>query len=152
MHVVDLDPSRNHTGDVWHVWVKGVLPGQLYGYRMDGPYEPHAGHRFNFNRLLLDPFSAAISKLSRWDFASALGYNPAAPEKDLSFSKLDNSSSMPKCIFLNESFEWEGIQPPRHEWSKTIIYEAHVRGFTIHPSSGVDHPGTYRGLIEKIPI
>jgi glycogen operon protein len=58
---------------------------------------------------------------------------------------------MPKCVFVNEPFEWDGDQPPRHPWSKTVIYETHVRGFTIHPKSGVDHPGTYRGLMEKIP-
>jgi glycogen operon protein len=148
--VIDLDSARNRTGDVWHVWVEGIGPGQLYAYRMDGPYEPSEGHRFNFNRLLLDPFATAISRLPPWDFASARGYDPSAPEQDLALSKLDNSRSMPKCIFVNEPFEWDGDQPPRHPWSKTIIYETHVRGFTIHPKSGVDHPGTYRGLMEKI--
>jgi len=148
---IDLDPPRNRTGDVWHVWVKAIGPGQIYAYRVDGPYEPGQGHRFNFNRLLLDPFAAAISLLPPWDFASARGYDPSAPEQDLSLSKLDNSGLMPKCVFVNEPFEWDGDQPPRHPWSRTVIYEAHVRGFTIHPKSGVDHPGTYRGLTEKIP-
>jgi glycogen operon protein len=149
--VIDLDSVRNRTGDVWHVWVEGIGAGQLYAYRVDGPYEPTEGHRFNFNRLLLDPFATAISRLPPWDFASARGYDPSAPEKDLALSKLDNSSSMPKSVFVNEPFEWDGDQPPRHPWSKTLIYETHVRGFTIHPKSGVDHPGTYRGLMEKIP-
>jgi len=149
--VIDLDSEHNHTGDVWHVWVKGIGPGQLYAYRVDGPYEPSEGHRFNFNRLLLDPFAAAISQLPRWDFALARGYDSSSPEQDLAISKLDNSSSMPKCVFVNEPFEWDGDQPPRHPWSKTVIYETHVRGFTIHPKSGVGHPGTYRGLMEKIP-
>ena len=72
-------------------------------------------------------------------------------EQDLAISKLDNSKSMPKCVFTNELFEWNGDRPPRHPWSKTVIYETHVRGFTIHPKSSVDHPGTYRGLMEKIP-
>jgi isoamylase len=148
---IDLDSARNRTGDVWHVWVTGIGPGQLYAYRVDGPYEPSEGHRFNFNRLLLDPFATAISRLPPWDFASARGYDPSAPEQDFALSKLDNSSSMPKCVFVNEPFEWDGDQPPRHPWSKTVIYETHVRGFTIHPKSGVDHPGTYRGLMEKIP-
>ena len=150
-HVIDLDSARNRTGDVWHVWVEGIGPGQLYAYRVDGLYEPSEGHRFNFNRLLLDPLATAISRLPLWDFALARGYDPAAPEQDLALSKLDNSRSMPKCVFINESFEWDGDQPPRHPWSKTVIYETHVRGFTIHPKSGVDHPGTYRGLMEKIP-
>ena len=149
--VIDLDSGRNRTGDVWHVWVEGIGPGQLYAYRVDGPYKPAEGHRFNFNRLLLDPFATAISRLPPWDFASARGYDPLAPEQDLALSKLDNSRSMPKCVFVNDPFEWDGDQPLRHPWSKTVIYEAHVRGFTIHPKSGVDHPGTYRGLMEKIP-
>jgi glycogen operon protein len=148
---IDLDPTHNRTGDVWHVWVKGIGSGQLYAYRVDGPYEPNNGHRFNFKKLLLDPFATAISRLPPWDFASARGYDPTAPEQDLALSKLDNSGSMPKCVFVNKPFEWDGDQPPRHPWSKTVIYETHVRGFTIHPQSGVDHPGTYRGLMEKIP-
>ena len=65
---IDLDSRRNRTGDVWHVWVAGIGPGQLYAYRMDGPYAPREGHRFNFNRLLLDPFATAISPLTNWDF------------------------------------------------------------------------------------
>ena len=79
--VIDLDAARHRTGDVWHVWVKGIGPGQLYAYRVDGPYEPSQGHRFNFNRLLLDPFATAISRLPPWDFASARGYDPSAPEQ-----------------------------------------------------------------------
>ena len=85
--VIDLDRARNRTGDVWHVWVKGIGPGQLYAYRVDGPYEPSQGHRFNFNRLLLDPFATAISRLPPWDFASARGYDPAAPEKTWLFRR-----------------------------------------------------------------
>jgi len=148
---IELDATHHRTGDVWHVWVKGIATGQCYAYRVDGAYEPGQGHRFNFNRLLLDPFATAISRLPLWDFAAARGYDPSSPEQDLAFSKVDNSGSMPKCIFLDEPFEWEGDQLPRHPWSKIVIYEVHVRGFTIHPKSGVDHPGTYRGLMEKIP-
>src|SRR5450756_192672 len=73
--VIDLDPARNRTGDVWHVWVGGIGQGQLYAYRVDGPYRPKDGHRFNFNRLLLDPFATAISQLPPWDFATARGYD-----------------------------------------------------------------------------
>jgi isoamylase len=149
--VIDLGSARNRTGDIWHVWVKGIVPGQLYAYRVNGPYEPSKGHRFNFNRLLLDPFATAISRLPPWNFASARGYDPLAPEQDLALSKLNNAGSMPKCVFVNEPFEWDGDQPLRHPWSKTVVYEIHVRGFTNHPKSGVNHPGTYRGLMEKIP-
>jgi glycogen operon protein len=148
---IDLDSGCHRTGDVWHVWVEGIGPGQFYAYRVDGPYKPHEGQRFNFNRLLLDPFATAISQMPSWDFAAARGYDPSAPEQDLAPSKLDNSMSMPKCVFVNEAFEWGGDQPLRHPWSETVIYEVHVRGFTNDPGSGVDHPGTYRGLVEKIP-
>jgi len=149
--VIDLDPARNRTGDVWHVWVEGISPGQLYAYRVDGPYQPWEAQRFNFHKLLIDPFATALSPVPLWDFESARGYDPSTAEQDLVLSKLDNSGTMPKCVFVNESFEWDGDQPPRHSWSKTVIYETHLRGFSIHPRSGVDHPGTYRGLIEKIP-
>jgi isoamylase len=149
--VIDFDSTRNRTGDIWHVWIKGINSGQLYAYRVDGPYEPNEGHRFNFNRLLLDPFATAISHLPPWDFASALGYDPLSPGNDLNPSKRDNARTMPKCVFVNESFDWAGDEPPKHPWSKTVIYETHVRGFTIHPKAEVEHPGTYRGLMEKIP-
>lgn len=148
--VIDLDPARNRTGDVWHVWVEGIRSGQLYAYRVDGPYQPTDGHRFNFNKLLLDPFATAISKLSTWEFAQALGYDPSVPDGDSVCSTVDNAGAMPKCVFTQEYFDWHEDRPPRHPWSKTVIYETHVRGFTIHPSSGVTHPGTYRGLMEKI--
>jgi glycogen operon protein len=148
---IDLDSARNRTGDMWHVWVKGIPSGQLYAYRVDGPYEPNKGHRFNFKKLLLDPFATAISQLPPWDFASAPGYDPSSSGKDLTPSKLDNAKTMPKCVFVNDPFNCAGDQSSRHSWSKTVIYETHVRGFTIHPKSSVNHPGTYRGLMEKIP-
>ena len=149
--VIALDPARNRTGDAWHVWVDGIRPGQLYAYRVDGPYQPQEGHRFNFAKLLLDPFATAISQVANWDFWPARGYDPSAPEQDLVCSSVDDAGTMPKCVFTHEHFNWHDDQPLRHPWSKTVIYEIHVRGFTFHPSSGVAHPGTYRGLIEKIP-
>jgi glycogen operon protein len=148
---IDLDPARNRTGDVWHVWVDAIRPGQLYAYRVDGPYLPGEGQRFNFAKLLLDPFATAISRLDNWDFGKALGYDPSAPEQDLSCSKVDDAAAMPKCIFTQEHFNWNEDQAPRHPWSKTVIYETHIRGFTFHQSSGAQNPGTYRGLVEKVP-
>ena len=148
---IDLDPSRNRTGDVWHVWIEGICPGQLYGYRVDGPYDARAGLRFNFNRLLLDPFATAISRLPHWNFDAARGYDASAPQTDLVPSTVDNAGAMPKCVFTHDDFDWGDDQPLRHPWSKTVIYETHVRGFTVHSSSRVEHPGTYRGAIEKIP-
>jgi pullulanase/glycogen debranching enzyme len=148
---IDLDPRRNRTGDVWHVWIAGLRSGQLYGYRVDGPYEPRAGHRFNFNRLLLDPFATAVAKVPHWDFDAARGYDASAPQTDLVPSAADNAGTTPKCVFTHDDFDWGDDQPLRHPWPATVIYETHVRGFTIHASSGVKHPGTYRGAIEKIP-
>ena len=148
---IDLDPGRNRSGDVWHCWVAGIHSGQLYAYRVDGPYQPRDGHRFNFHNLLLDPFATAITNLPAWEFGPARGYDPSVPEGDPVCSKVDDAGAMPKCVFSQEHFHWHEDRPPRHPWSKTVIYEAHVRGFTIHPSSGVEHPGTYRGLMEKIP-
>jgi isoamylase len=149
--VIVLDPMRNRTGDIWHVWVQGVQPGQLYGYRVNGPYKPDEGHRFNLNKLLLDPFANAISSIPHWDFSKACGYDPSSSLIDLSFSELDNAASTPKCIYTHAHFDWGGDQPLQHPWGETVIYETHVRGFTIHPSSGVDSPGTYKGLVGKIP-
>jgi isoamylase len=149
--VIDFNPAHNRTGDVWHVWVEGIRAGQLYAYRVDGPYQPSEGHRFNFNKLLLDPFATAISRVPSWDFGPARGYDPSAPEQDLVCSKVDDAAATPKCVFTHEHFHWRDDTPPRRPWSKTVIYETHVRGFTVHPNSGVEHPGTYRGLMEKIP-
>ncbi|HUB66331.1 MAG TPA: glycogen debranching protein GlgX, partial [Candidatus Methylacidiphilales bacterium] len=148
---IDLDPVRNRTGDVWHVWIHGIRPGQLYAYRMDGPYLPHEGQRFNFNKLLLDPCATAISRMPNWNFGPACGYDPSALEPDLACSTFDDAGTMPKCIFTDGHFSWRNDRPLRHPWWKTIIYETHVRGSTVHPSSAVTHPGTYRGLMEKIP-
>lgn len=148
---IDLDPARNRTGDVWHAWIADVPAGQLYGYRMDGPYEPRDGLRFNFNKLLLDPFATAVSRVANWDFDAARGYDASAAQTDLVASTVDNAGGTPKCVFTRDDFDWGEDQPLRRAWAATVIYEMHVRGFTIHPTSGVRHPGTYRGAIEKIP-
>jgi glycogen operon protein len=148
---IDLDPVRHRTGDVWHVWVRGIPAGQLYGYRVEGPYLPEEGHRFNSHKLLLDPYARAIAGVENWDFIAARGYDSSSSMTDLSFSTVDNAGSTPKCIFTDDHFDWEMDSPPKHSASDTVIYETHVRGFTIHPSSGVAHPGTFAGLIEKIP-
>ena len=149
--VIGLDPSANRTGDIWHVWVKGLDVGTLYGYRADGPYEPRDGKRFNPHKLLLDPYATAITHLDDWDYGEACGYRGTSPEQDLSYSNHDNAGASPKCIVPPEHFDWQGDQLVRRPWGETVIYEVHVRGLTQHDSSGVEHPGTYRGLIEKIP-
>jgi len=149
--VIDFDPVRHRTGDVWHVWVRGIRAGQLYGYRVDGLYLPDQGHRFNSRKLLLDPYARAITGVENWDFLAARGYDSSSSLTDLSISTTDNAGTTPKCIFTQDHFDWESDSPPKRSASDTVIYETHVRGFTIHPSSGVSHPGTFAGLTEKIP-
>ncbi|HVW69397.1 MAG TPA: glycogen debranching protein GlgX [Steroidobacteraceae bacterium] len=149
--VIELDPVRNRTGDVWHVWVQGLKPGQLYAYRVDGPYDPRQGQRFNFKKLLLDPCATAITQPPAWDPAAARGDDPAASHGNTRPSDIDDAAVMPKCVFTREQFDWGDDAALRYPWSKTVIYETHVRGFTIDPSSGAHFPGTYRGLTEKIP-
>jgi glycogen operon protein len=123
-----LDPARHKTGDVWHVFVHGLTPDVLYGYRVRGPSDPKAGHRFNPQAVLLDPYTPAVSG-ARW-----------------------GESRGPRLARMAvEPFDWEGDSPPATPLSRTVIYELHVRGFTRHPSSGAAHPGTYLGLAEKIP-
>ena len=146
-----LDAARNKTGDIWHVWLAGIAPGQLYGFRIAGPYAPHEGHRFNPNKLLVDPYATAIAPIARHDLHRAAGYDPSSPGKDLSFSDVDNADTAPKCVITHGDFDWQGDQPLRHPWASTVIYEMHVRGYTIHPSAETAFPGTFRGLIEKIP-
>jgi glycogen operon protein len=148
---VILNSARNKTGDIWHVWLDGIRPGQLYGFRVAGPYLPREGHRFNPVKLVLDPYATAIASVPEQDFRPALGYDPFSSEKDLSASEVDNASSAPKCVIPHEDFDWQGDQPPRLPWQSTVIYELHVRGYTVHPTADVGLPGTYRGLIEKIP-
>jgi isoamylase len=149
--IIDLDPMRHRTGDIWHVWVRGVPVGQLYGYRIEGPYQPEEGHRFNPHKLLLDPYARAIAGVENWDFLAARGYDSSSKLADLSISTVDNAGTTPKCIVTRDDFDWEMDSPPKHSASDTVIYETHVRGFTIHPSSGAVHPGTFAGLTEKIP-
>jgi isoamylase len=146
-----LDSARNKTGDIWHLWLEGIRPGQLYGFRFAGPYAPHEGHRFNPTKLVVDPYATAIALAPKSDFLPCLGYDSSSPQKDLSFSEADDAATAPKCIVTHTDFDWQGDQPLRSSWESTVIYELHVRGYTIDPSGGVSFPGTYRGLVEKIP-
>jgi len=149
-YTIDLDPKINRTGDIWHVEVKGLQAGQFYGYRVDGPYEPERGHRFDRYKLLLDPYAKSITGNFSWELADARGYNILSPQKDLSFSTMDDAVGMPKCIVIDDHFDWQADRPLNIPLKDCIIYETHVRGLTQHPSSGVKQPGTFEGVLEKI--
>ncbi len=142
----DRIEMREQTDLVWHCYLPGAEPGLLYGYRVYGPYQPQRGHRFNPNKLLLDPYAkAAVGKL-RWSDAH-FGYKIGAKQEDLSFDWRDSALVMPKCQVIDPSFDWEGDQPPDTAWNNTIIYELHVKGFTaLHPDIPGSLRGTYSGL------
>lgn len=147
---IELDPAINKTGDIWHIWVKGLKEGTLYGYKIGGPYDPSRGLRFNKNKLLIDPYSRAITGNFQWDLPKSRGYDPDSDEADLSFSQLDSTPYVPRSIVMKD---WLFIseKQPGTPLQDLIIYELHVKGFTFHPSSEVNAKGTYMGLTEKIP-
>ena len=147
----ELDPEKNKTGDIWHIFIEGIKIGQLYGYRADGPYKPQEGMRFNKNKLLLDPYTQAVTGNFNWDLSDARGYDINSPEGDLSFCTIDSAGGAPKCIVLGKYFDWGDDHPLKIPVKDTIIYETHIRGLTCHPTSQVKNPGTFQGLIEKIP-
>lgn len=151
-HSLPLDPGINKTGDVWHVLVHGLEQGQLYGYLVDGEYNPQRGDRYNANKLLLDPYAKAVVGNYHWDDPAAYEYAFSSSPNDLERDTRKNFGKVGKCVVVDSSdFDWEADQPLRIPMKETIIYEAHVRGLTYSPSASVQHRGTYRGIIEKIP-
>jgi isoamylase len=137
---------------VWHVYIPGLKPGQLYGYRVSGPYEPENGHRFNPNKLLLDPYAKAISGTINWD-DSLFGYEIGSPDEDLSFSETDNAAFVPKSVVIDHNFDWEGDTPPDIEYFNSVIYEAHVKGFTkMNPQIPESIRGTYAAIGHPVTI
>lgn len=147
---INFDPKINKTGDIWHIWIDDIKEGQLYGYRINGPYDPESGFRFNRNKLLLDPHARAVTGNFQWDLSDARGYDPESSQEDLSFSIKDSAPGSPKCIVIQENFELYE-KPLKRPLKDTVIYELHVKGFTYHDSSNAVNKGTFRGLIEKIP-
>ncbi|MDQ3237102.1 MAG: glycogen debranching enzyme GlgX, partial [Actinomycetota bacterium] len=154
---VDLclfDPSGNeleriripeHTDQIWHCYLPEGRPGLLYGYRVHGPYDPENGHRFNPNKLLLDPYTKATVGPLDWS-THHFGYKFSGDE-DFSMSEMDNAAGMPKCRVVDTAFTWGDDRPPKIPWRDTIIYETHVKGFTkLHPDVPEDIRGTYAGL------
>jgi isoamylase len=134
------------TDRVWHAYLPDVRPGALYGYKVDGPYEPSAGHRFNSNKLLIDPYAKAVSGPIDWD-DDLFGYTVGHDDADLSLDQRDSSARMPKSVVLDPAFTWGDDRPPRTPWNRTVIYEAHVRGMTMqHQGIPPDLRGTYLGM------
>ena len=141
VRTIQLDPNRNRTFYYWHVFVPGIGPGQLYGYRAYGPCAPEQGHRFDGEKILLDPYVQAVAVGTNYDREAAARLG-------------DNCAHAMKGVVVDPSdYDWEGDAPVRLPYASTVIYELHVGGFTRHPSSGVasEKRGTYAGLIEKIP-
>jgi isoamylase len=139
---------RERTAMNWHVYLPGVGPGQRYAYRVHGAYAPREGHRFNPSKLLIDPYAKAIEGGVRWDVACTLPYVPdATDDADLEPDDEDDAEAIPKSVVVDQRFDWEGDRPPRTPWQETVIYETHVRGFTLtHPGVRDDLRGTYAGL------
>ena len=139
-----------YTDQVFHGRVPDLGPAQVYGYRVHGPYAPEAGHRFNPNKLLLDPYARAHTGELEWNPA-CFGYTIGAEGDDLTFDERDSARFMPKCVVVDPGFDWQG-EPNRHPvaWDRTVVYETHVRGFTkLHPAVPSKHRGTFTGLANK---
>jgi isoamylase len=141
-----------HTDMVWHGYLPDVRPGQLYGYRVYGPYDPNAGLRFNPNKVVLDPYAKSIGRSVRWD-DSVFGYAIGDPRGDLSFDTRDNAAFATLAAVIDPAFTWGDDRPPRTPWHKTVIYEVHVKGFSkLHPSVPESLRGTYEALTTEAAI
>ena len=147
-----LDPDVNRTGDIWHVFVKGLKAGALYLYRVDGPFYPSEGLRFNANNYLIDPYAKAVYGGSLFASLKKSSWKRPAFDPDLVYRSPFSAEGFPKCVVVdNDGFDWQGDAPLNYPLRTAIIYEAHVRGLTAHPSGGFAAPGTYRAVIETIP-
>lgn len=145
-HEIEQIPLREQTCGVWHGYLPEVRPGLLYGYRVHGPYAPEKGHRFNSHKLLLDPCAKRIIGQPQWSEAH-FGYRIGNRHEDLSFSTRNSAPGTPKCQVVDTAFLWGDDRPPYVPWHDTVIYELHVRGFTLrHPEIPPHLRGTYAGL------
>lgn len=141
-----------YTNEIWHGYVDDIRPGQLYGYRVYGPYDPHRGHRFNHHKLLIDPYAKALFGDIRWHDAN-FGYKVGSPKGDLSFDRRDNMHHMPKCRIIDPAFTWGDDRLLRHSWVDMVVYEMHVKGFTQrHPEVPERIRGTFAGLCSPASI
>src|SRR4051794_1374732 len=139
--IIELDRGRNHTYHYWHVFVPGISAGQIYAYRVAGPFSPARGLRFDPHKILLDPYGKCLAR-------------PAHYSREGARRPGSNTATALKNVVVEPGvYDWEGDVPPARPFAKTIIYEMHVGGFTRHPNSGIapSKRGTYAGLIDKIP-
>jgi isoamylase len=147
----DVIPLLARDKLIWHAQVNGLRAGQLYGYKVSGEYRPEFGLRFNDSKLLLDPYAKAITGKFRNTGNLLLAYDPEPAAGDAVPDRRENSAIVPKAIVIDDAFDWQGVVSPSRGLEELVIYEVHVKGFTAHPSSGVQSRGTYLGFIEKIP-
>jgi isoamylase len=139
-------PVRERTNQIWHCYLPDVRPGQLYGYRVHGPYEPQQGHRFNPAKLLIDPYARAITGALKWS-DTVFAYPVGGQHEDLEPDSRNSAGSMPKCVVIDPTFAWADDRPLRIPWNRTVIYECHVKGMTmLHPDVPEHLRGTYLGL------
>ena len=146
----DVIKIENKSRNTWHAFVHGVKPGQLYAYRVRGEFDPAQGRRFNEHKLLLDPYAKAFTGKVHNTDNLLLAYDPGSPSGDLSIDERDSAPVMPRCVVVDDAFDWGGDTPPDIPLDRLAIYEVHLKGYTAHPSSGVRSPGTYAGFVERI--
>ncbi|GEO79986.1 glycogen debranching protein GlgX [Pararhodospirillum oryzae] len=141
-----------YTHEIWHGYLPDARPGQRYGYRVHGPYAPDLGHRFNANKLVLDPYAKAWGGQLEWTDAH-FGYRLGAAAEDLTFDTRDNAPYMPKCVVMDTAFTWGEERKPRVPWHEMILYELHVKGYTIrHPDVPRPHRGTFAGMADQAVV
>jgi isoamylase len=143
---------KERSYQIWHCYIPSLKPGQLYGYRVYGPFDPQNGQRFNPKKLLIDPYTKAIAGTINWSDA-LFAYKIGDPEEDLSFSEIDSVPYIPKSVVVDGNFDWEGDKLPKIPYNESIIYEAHVKGFTKqHPDIPEEIRGTYAGIAHPVTI
>ncbi|MFP4550118.1 MAG: alpha-amylase family glycosyl hydrolase, partial [Spirochaetales bacterium] len=148
-HEVDRVSLPEYTHEIWHGYLPDVRPGQLYGYRVYGPYAPQEGHRFNHHKLLIDPYAKALVGELTWSDAH-YGYTIGSEQEDLSFDTRDSAPYMPKCQVIDPAFTWSPEPPPRTPWDRTVIYEMHPAGFTKANTAVLEGlRGTFEGLCHQ---
>ncbi len=151
-HEIQRIELKDRSDYVWHCYLPELRPGALYGVRVYGPYRPQEGHRFNPHKLLIEPYAKDIVGPLVWNDAH-FGYHIGSPQEDLSFSRRDNACFMPKCRVIDPTFNWGTDQSPDIQWQNMVIYEIHVKGFTMqHPDIPEQFRGTYTGLSMAPPI